>query len=152
MRNSTFGLVITYEGIGWGDGGTLWAEIKVGGKAINTFREMVEDKFGVYLTDWRVHGHMTVYRDIEATQEAKERFRASLAGTVLAPINLVVVTLRSPKQELKTPLMQVPLGTNLKEFGEKEKEGLEKISPLMQLQSSPVFVHVIIDLGLSRNW
>ena len=126
MRDSTSGLLITFEGIGWGDGGTLWAEIKVGGKAINTFREMVEDKFGVYLTDLRFHGHLTVYRGIEATQEAKERFRDSLAGTTLAPINLVVVTLRErkiPKQEMKAPLMQVLLGTNLKEFGEKENKG-----------------------------
>ena len=51
MRDSTFGLVITFEGVGWGDGGTVWAEIKVGAKAINTFREMIEDKLGEYLTD-----------------------------------------------------------------------------------------------------
>ena len=104
----------------------MWAKINVGGKAINTFREMVEDKFGVYLTDFRFHGHLTVYQGIEASEEAKERFRASLAGTTLAPINLVVVTLRErkiPGQELKAPLMQVPLGTNLKEFGGKENKG-----------------------------
>ena len=126
MKDSTFGLVIIFEGIGWGDGGTVWAEIKVGEKAINTFREMVEDKLGVYLTDWRFHGHLTVYHGVEASEEAKERFRASLAGTTLGPVNLVVATLRErrvQKQELKAPLLQVPLGTNLKEFGEKENKG-----------------------------
>ena len=126
MRDSTFGLVITFEGVGWGDRGTVWAEIKVGAKAINTFREMIEDKLGEYLTDWRFHGHLTVYRGVEASEEEKERFRASLAGTTLAPVNLVVSTLRErkvPKQELKAPLLQVPLGSNLKEFGKKETKG-----------------------------
>ena len=102
------------------------AEIKVGEKAINTFREMVEDKLGVYLADWRFHAHLTVYSGVEASEEAKERFRASLAGTTLAPVNLVVATLRErkvQKQELKAPLLQVTLGTNLREFGEKENKG-----------------------------
>ena len=102
--------------------GTVWAEIKVGAKAISTFREMIEDKLGEYLTDWRFHGHLTVYRGIEATQEEKERFRASLAGTTLAPVS----TLRErkvQKQELKAPLLQVPLGSSLKEFGKKETTG-----------------------------
>ena len=94
MRGSTFGFVITFDGVGWGDGGT---EIKVGAKAISTFREMIEDKLGEYLTDWRFHAHLTVYRGVEATKEEKERLRASLAGTTLAPINLVVSTLRERK-------------------------------------------------------
>ena len=87
---------------------------------------MVEDKFAVYLTDFRFHGHLTVYKGIEASEEAKERFKASLAGTTLAHINLVVATLRerkTPGQELKPPLMQAPLGTNLKEFGETKTKG-----------------------------
>ena len=98
----------------------------MGAKAINTFREMIEDKLGEYLTDWRFHGHLTVYRGVEASEEEKERFRAFLAGTTLAPVNLVVSTLRErkvPKQELKAPLLQVPLGSNLKEFGKKETKG-----------------------------
>ena len=80
----------------------------MGAKAINTFREMIEDKLGEYLTDWRFHGHLTVYCGVEATEEEKERFRASLAGTTLAPVNL---------------LLQVPLGSNLNEFGKKETKG-----------------------------
>ena len=53
----------------------------------------------------------------------KERFRASLAGTTLAPINLVVATLRERKkqnQELKAPLLQIPLGTHLEDADKKE--------------------------------
>ena len=126
MRGSTFGLVITFDGVGWGDGGTVWAEIKVGAKAISAFREMVEDKLGEYLTDWRFHAHLTVYRGVEATKEEKERLRASLAGTTLAPINLVVSTLRErkvQKQALKPPLLQIPLGSDLEEGGEKETIG-----------------------------
>ena len=126
MRGSTFGLVITFDGVGWGDGGTVWAEIKVGAKAISAFREMVEDKLGEYLTDWRFHAHLTVYRGVEATKEEKERLRASLAGTTLAPINLVVSTLRErkvQKQALKPPLLQIPLGSDLEEGREKETIG-----------------------------
>ena len=98
----------------------------MGAKAIDTFREMIEDMLGAYLTDWRFHGHLTVYGGVEASEEAKERFRASLVGTTLTPVNLVVATHKERKvqeQELKAPLLQVPLGTNLKEFGKKENKG-----------------------------
>ena len=63
------------------------------------FREMIEDKFAEYLTDFRFHGHLTVYKGVEANEEMKER------------------------QEIKSPLMQAALGSNLKDFGEKETKG-----------------------------
>ena len=84
MRGSTFGLVITFVGVEYGDGGTVWA----GGQAIKMFKEMLEDKFGEYMTDFRFHAHLTVYKGIEASDEMKERFRASSASTTLTPINL----------------------------------------------------------------
>ena len=31
LTSATHGLIITFQGIGWGDGGCLWGEIKVGG-------------------------------------------------------------------------------------------------------------------------
>ena len=42
LRASTLGLVVTFLGIGYGDGGTVWAEVNVGGQAIKMFREMPE--------------------------------------------------------------------------------------------------------------
>ena len=87
------------------------------------FREMLEDKFSEYLTDLRFHAHLTVYK---GTDEMKERFRASAASTTLTPINLVVATLRERKtkgQDLKPPLVRIPLGSNLKdiEIAERKK-------------------------------
>ena len=126
MRGSTLGLVVTFMGVEYGDGGTVWAEVYVGGQAIKMFREMLEDKFSKYLTDLRFHAHLTVYKGIEATDEMKERFRASSASTTLTPINLVVATLRERKtqgQDLKPPLVRIPLGSNLKdiEIAERKK-------------------------------
>ena len=100
--------------------------MNVGGQAIKMFREMLEDKFSEYLTDLRFHAHLTVYKGIEATDEMKERFRASAASTTLTPINLVVATLRERKtkgQDLKPPLVRIPLGSNLKdiEIAERKK-------------------------------
>ena len=126
MRGSTLGLVVTFMGVEYGDGGTVWAEVNVGGQAIKMFREMLEDKFSKYLTDLRFHAHLTVYKGIEATDEMKERFRASSASTTLTPINLVVATLRERKaqrQELKPPLIRILLGSKLKdiEIAERKK-------------------------------
>ena len=118
MRGSTFGLVVTFEG-------TVWAEVSVGGQAIRMFREMLEDKFSEYMTDFRFHAHLTVYKGIEASDEMKERFRASSAGSTLTPINLVVATLRErkvPGQEIESPLMQSALWSSLKDFGTLEKK------------------------------
>ena len=58
MRGSTLGLVVTFMGLEYGDGGTVWAEVNVGGQAIKMFREMLEDKFSEYLTDLRFHAHL----------------------------------------------------------------------------------------------
>ena len=50
----------------------------------------------------------------------RERLRASSSSTTLTPINLVVATLRERKaqgQGIKPPLIQIPLGANLKDLG-----------------------------------
>ena len=77
------------------------------------------------MTDFRFHAHLTVYKGIEASDEMRERFRASSASTTLTPINLVVATLRERKaqgQEITPPLIQIPLGSSLKDLGTLEKK------------------------------
>ena len=59
--------------------------MSVGGQAIKMFIEMLEDKFSEYMTDFRFHALLTVYKGIEAGDEMRERFRASPASTTLTP-------------------------------------------------------------------
>ena len=90
-------------------------EVKVGSKSIDTFRGFLEDHFGPFLTDWRFHAHLTIYRGIETTPEEMVRFKASYSTSMLSPINLETVTLRErkvPKGASKTPITCI----SLKEF------------------------------------
>ena len=57
LLRATLGLMLTFQGVGWGDHGTIWAEAKMGAVPILTYREMLEDTFGPYLTDCRFHAH-----------------------------------------------------------------------------------------------
>ena len=61
LIRASHGLIITFQGMGWGDHGVLWAKVKMGAKPIIAFREILEDSFGLFLTDWRFHAHLTIY-------------------------------------------------------------------------------------------
>ena len=62
MTKSTFGLMVSFEGVGWGDGDCLWMEIELGEKASEPIRSLVENSLAQYLTDWRFTAHLTLYR------------------------------------------------------------------------------------------
>ena len=43
LLRATLGLMLTFQGVGWGYPGTIWAEAKMGAVPILTYREMLED-------------------------------------------------------------------------------------------------------------
>ena len=61
---ATYGLMLTFQGLGWGDHGTIWAEAKMGAPSIMAYRELLEDTFGPYLTDSRFHTHLSVFKNV----------------------------------------------------------------------------------------
>ena len=86
------GLMLTFQGLGWGDHGTIWAEAKMGAPSIVAYRELLEDTFGPYMTDSRFHTHLSIFKNVEATPQEKERFKASNMYVTLPPIHLEMVT------------------------------------------------------------
>ena len=68
---------MAFQGLGWGEHGTIWAEAKMGAPSIMAYRELLEDTFGPYLTDSRFHTHLSVFKNVEATPQEKARFKAS---------------------------------------------------------------------------
>ena len=91
------GLMLTFQGLGWGDHGTLWAEAKMGASSIMAYRELLEDTFGPYLTVSRFHTHLSIFKNVEASPQEKARFRASNMYVTLPQIHLEMVTLREKK-------------------------------------------------------
>ena len=109
---ATHGLIIIFQGLGWGDHGTIWAEAKMGALFIMAYRELLENAFGPFLTDTRFHPHLSVFKNVEATPQEKSRFKASNTYLTLPLINLEMVTLREkkiPGEALKQPLKVIPI-------------------------------------------
>ena len=134
---ATYGLMLTFQGIGWGDNRTIWAEAKMGAAPIMAYRELLEDTFGPYLTDSRFHIHLSVFKNVEATPREKARFKASNMYVTLSPINLEMVTFRERKvlgEVLRQPLKVVPIGKDLtpaiKTCEEKQGEQIDELCVL----------------------
>ena len=110
MVGAAHGLEITFQNVGWGDYGTIWAELQIGTYSILAYRKLLEDAFGSYITDCRFHPHLSVFKNVVATPEEKARFRTANMGVTLAPIHLELITLREKKvagEALKQPLANV---------------------------------------------
>ena len=110
MVGAAHGLEITFQNVGWGDYGTIWAELQMGTYSILAYRKLLEDAFGSYITDCRFHPHLSVFKNVVATPEEKTRFRTANMGVTLAPIHLELITLREKKvagEALKQPLANV---------------------------------------------
>ena len=105
----------------------------MGAPFIMTYRELLEDTFGPYLTDSRFHTHLSIFKNVDASPQEKARFKASNMYITLPPINLEMVTLREkkiPGEVKRQPLKVVPIGRELpavikirdEKQGEKEDE------------------------------
>ena len=138
---ATYGLVLTFQGVGWGDHGTIWAEAKMGAAPILAYRELLEDTFGPYLTDSRFYTHLSVFKNVEATPQEKARFKASNMYVTLSPINLEMVTLRErkvPGEVLKQLFMVVPHSRSVKR--KKESKLMSHVSSKVKAKMPDVLM------------
>ena len=138
---ATYGLMLTFQGIGWGDHRKIWAEAKMGAAPIMAYRELLEDTFDPFLTDSRFHMHLLVFKNVKATPQEKARFKASNIYVTLSPINLEMVTLRErkvPGEVLKQLFMVVPHSRSVKR--KKESKLMSHVSSKVKAKMPDVLM------------
>ena len=107
MLNSSTGLVVSFQGVGFGDD-AVWTNMTLGDTSLKAHRELLEHEVEPYLTDGRLIPHLTVYRKCGTTEEMKRGVCAAVREVKLGCLTIEGITL----QERKTgPEVPKPLRT-----------------------------------------
>ena len=102
MLNSTTGLVVSFQGVGFGDD-AVWTNMTLGAASLKVFRELLEDEVEPYLTDRRFTPHLTVYRKCGTTEEMKKGVCAAVKEVKLGCLTIEGITLRGRKTGPEVP-------------------------------------------------
>ena len=96
VTNPTTGLIVGFQGIGFGDD-AMWASMTLGVDSLKMLRELIEDEAEPYIIDNRFTPHLSIYRKCGASEEEKEGVRSSVGGVELGCLNVEAITLREKK-------------------------------------------------------
>ena len=102
MTNPTTGLVVGFQGIGFGDD-AIWTPMTLGAASLKILRELVEDEAESHITDARFSPHLTIYRKCGTNEEVKEGVRSSVREIKLGCLTVEAITLRGRKVGAETP-------------------------------------------------
>ena len=102
MLNSTTGLVVSFQGVSFGDD-AVWTNMTLGAASLKILRELVEDEVESYLTDRRFTPHLTVYRKCATTEEVKKGVCAAVKEVKLGCLTIEAITLRGRKTGPEVP-------------------------------------------------
>ena len=92
MTNPTTGLVVGFQGIGFGDE-VIWTPMTLGSASLKILRELVEDEAESYITDRRFLPHLTVYPKCGTNEEVKEGVKSSVKEIKLGCLTIEAITL-----------------------------------------------------------
>ena len=115
LLNSSHGVNLTFKEIGYGDHGVIWLNVSLGVESVKVLRELMEDELRPFITDFRFHAHMTIFRKCNLSDELKEGVKAAVKEVKMESVNLERITLREKKTGtvVKEPLLAMSLSTNL---------------------------------------
>ena len=102
MLNSSTGLVVSFQGVGFGDD-AVWTNMTLGDTSLKVLRELLERKVEPYLTDGRFTPHLTVYRKCGTTEEMKKGVCAAVKEVKLGCLTIEGITLRERKTGPEVP-------------------------------------------------
>ena len=102
MLNSTTGLVVSFQGVGFGDD-AVWTNMTLGAASLKILRELLEDEVESYLTDRRFTPHLRVYRKCATTEEMKKGVCAAVKEVKLGCLTIEAITLRGRKTGPEVP-------------------------------------------------
>ena len=97
MLNSTTGLVVSFQGVGFGDD-AVWTNMTLGAASLKILRELLEDEVESYLTDRRFTPHLRVYRKCATTEEMKKGVCAAVKEVKLGCLTIETITLEGKKK------------------------------------------------------
>ena len=78
LLNSSHGVNLTFKEIGYGDHGVIWLNVSLGLESVKVLRELMEDELRPFITDFRFHAHMTIFRKCNLSDELKEGVKAAV--------------------------------------------------------------------------
>ena len=96
VTNPTTGLIVGFQGIGFGDD-AMWASMTLGVDSLKMLRELIEIEAEHYIVDNRFNPHLSIYRKCGASEEVKDGVRTSVGGVELGCLNVEAITLREKK-------------------------------------------------------
>ena len=102
MTNPTTGLVVGFQGIGFGDD-AIWTPMTLGAASLKILRELIEDEAESHIIDNRFSPHLSIYRKCGASEEVKEGVRSSVGGIKLGCLTVEAITLRERKMGDEIP-------------------------------------------------
>ena len=102
LTNPTTGLVVGFQGIGFGDD-AIWTPMTLGAASLKILRELVEDEVESYITDRRFLPHLTIYRKCATNEEVKEGVKSSVKKIKLECLTIEAITLRGRKTGSEVP-------------------------------------------------
>ena len=102
LTNPITGLIVGFQGIGWGDD-AMWVSMTLGAASLKILRELIEDEAESYIIDNRFSPHLSIYRKCGASEEVKEGVRSSVGGVKLGCLTVEAITLRERKMGDEVP-------------------------------------------------
>ena len=102
LTNPTTGLVVGFQGVGFGDE-ACWASMTLGSASLMIMRELIEDEAGRYLNDKRFTPHLSVFKKCNMEEETKEGVKSSVRGTKLGCLTIQGISLRKRKTTTEVP-------------------------------------------------
>ena len=102
LTNPTTGLIVGFQGIGFGDD-AMWVSMTLGAASLKILRELIDDEAEPYITDNRFSPHLSIYRKCQASEEMKEGVRSSVGEIKLGCLTIEGITLREKKTGDKVP-------------------------------------------------
>ena len=102
LTSPTTGLVVGFQGIGFGDE-ACWVSMTLGSASLMILRELIEDEAGRYLTDKRFSPHLSAFKKCSTDEETKEGVKSSVRGVKLGCLTIEGITLRKRKTTAEVP-------------------------------------------------
>ena len=102
VTNPTTGLIVGFQGIGFGDD-AMWVSMTLGAESLKMLRELIEDEAESYIIDNRFSPHLTIYRKCATNEEVKEGVKSSVREIKLGCLTIEAITLRGRKVGSEVP-------------------------------------------------